>query len=59
MTAEITSELFYSIINSEDIIEEVIEKENYRAELYKKQGTTLMCVVQHSATNYYVKDINA
>ena len=58
-TIEITKELFYSIINSGDVNDEVISKESYTDVIYIKHGTKLIYRSQNSTVNYYIQDINA
>jgi hypothetical protein len=56
--AEITKELFQSIISSEDKNEEVISGELYTDVIYFKHGVKLMYRSQNGYTNYYIQDIN-
>ena len=59
MYAEITKELFYTIINSGDRNVEVARMEAYTDVIYHKHGVRLLKRTQNGYCNYYIMDINS
>ena len=57
--AEITQELFYSIISTDTVIHEVDSKETYTDIIYIVGDTKLFKRSQNNYANYYVVDINS
>ena len=58
-TAEITKELFYTIVNEDTIVHEVKSATSYSDIIYIVKGTKLMRRSQQSGANYYIVDINS
>jgi len=57
--AEITKELFNTIITSDDKTEEIIKCSSHTKIVYYKHGVIFIKLIQASGINHYIQDINA